>query len=112
MGEKYVREYPVCCPRTLQKGKHEVEYAKATCTRVPDTLLHFHCTINGKCKDCERDYQEYKKPRYEYGKKKTGQKFIPEYSGFQSNIYIAVFFDLQGFLGSRTGKEDIQVTKR
>lgn len=53
-----------------------------------------------------------KKPRYEYGKKKTGQKFIPEYSGFQSNIYIAVFFDLQGFLGSRTGKEDIQVTKR
>ncbi|HIV39085.1 MAG TPA: hypothetical protein H9747_08835 [Candidatus Blautia stercorigallinarum] len=53
-----MREYPVCCPRTLQKGKHEVEYAKATCTRVPDTLLHFHCTINGKCKDCERDYQE------------------------------------------------------
>ena len=49
---------------------------------------------------------------YEYGKKKTGQKFIPEYSGFQSNIYIAVFFDLQGFLESCTGKEDIQVTQR
>lgn len=58
MGERYVKEYSVCCPRTLQKGKHQVEYAKATCTRVPDTLLHFHCTINGKCKDCERDYQE------------------------------------------------------
>ena len=60
MGEQYIKEYSVCCPRTLQKGKHQVEYAKATCTRVPDTLLHFHCTINGKCKDCERDYQEQK----------------------------------------------------
>ena len=58
MGEQYIKEYSVCCPRTLQKGKHQVEYAKATCTRGPDTLLHFHCTINGKCKDCERDYQE------------------------------------------------------
>ena len=25
MGERYVKEYPVCCPRTLQKGKHQVE---------------------------------------------------------------------------------------
>ena len=41
MGEQYIKEYSVCCPRTLQKGKHQVEYAKATCTRVPDTLLLF-----------------------------------------------------------------------
>ena len=42
MGERYVKEYPVCCPRTLQKGKHQVEYAKATWIRccistVPST---------------------------------------------------------------------------
>ena len=35
MGEQYIKEYSVCCPRTLQKGKHQVEYAKATCTGCP-----------------------------------------------------------------------------
>lgn len=38
--------------------------------------------------------------------------FIPEGIRFQFNIYIAVFFDLQGLFGNRMGKEDIQVTKR
>ena len=58
MGEKYVREYTIYCPRTQQRGTHKVEYAKATCTRVPDTMLHFWCSVNGKCKDCEVDYQD------------------------------------------------------
>ena len=58
MGDRYTKEYQVYCPRTQQKAEHVVEYARATCTRVPDTVLHFHCTRDERCKDCERDYLE------------------------------------------------------
>ncbi len=58
MAEKYTREYEIYCPRTQKKARHTVEYAKATCTRVPDTLLHFHCSLEGACKDCEKDYAD------------------------------------------------------
>ena len=59
MAEKYTREYEVYCPRTQKKAKHTVEYARATCTRVPDTMLHFHCGLEGSCKDCEKDYLDW-----------------------------------------------------
>lgn len=39
--EKYVKEYKRQCPRTHRDAVHKVEYAKATCSRVPDTMLHF-----------------------------------------------------------------------
>lgn len=55
---KYVKEYESICPKTKEKVKHTVQYAKATCTRVPDTLLHFSCSMNGSCKECEDDYRE------------------------------------------------------
>lgn len=53
---KYSREYEVQCPKDQKTAKHRVEYAKATCTRVSDTLLHFHCSKEECCKECEEDY--------------------------------------------------------
>lgn len=58
MAETFTREYDVYCPHTRKKAHHTLQYAKATCTRVPDTLLHFHCGLEGQCKDCEKDYED------------------------------------------------------
>ena len=58
MAETFTREYDVYCPRTRKKAHHTLQYAKATCTRGPDTLLHFHCGLEGQCKDCEKDYED------------------------------------------------------
>ena len=56
--EKYVKEYERQCPRTHRDAVHKVEYAKATCSRVPDTMLHFFCALEGNCKDCQKDYED------------------------------------------------------
>ena len=56
--EKYVKEYKRQCPMTQRDAVHKVEYAKATCSRVLDPMLHFTCSLEGRCKDCEKDYQD------------------------------------------------------
>lgn len=52
----YIKEETMVCPKTRREAVHTLTYKKATCTRVPDTLLHFACSQNPRCKECTEEY--------------------------------------------------------
>ena len=52
--EKYVKEYKRQCPRTQRDAVHKVEYAKATCSRVLDPMLHFTCSLGADVKTVKK----------------------------------------------------------
>lgn len=53
---EYKKEETSTCPRDQREAVHTLTYKKATCSRVPDTLLHFMCSRNPRCKECAEDY--------------------------------------------------------
>lgn len=53
---EYKKEETPTCPRDQREAVHTLTYKKATCSRVPDTLLHFMCSRNPRCKECAEDY--------------------------------------------------------
>lgn len=55
-SREYTRKERARCPRMNKDVTHTILYRKATCTRVPDTILHFSCDGDLRCGDCERDY--------------------------------------------------------
>ncbi len=48
------REYQ--CPTDASKVTHTITYRRATCTRVDDTIEHFHCSRDSKCVKCQQNY--------------------------------------------------------
>lgn len=44
------------CPTDRTKVKHTIVFKKATCTRVDDIILHFHCDRDSKCVKCQQNY--------------------------------------------------------
>ena len=52
----YKKEEEASCPKNGQKATHTLTYKKATCTRVQDTLLHFMCSVDSRCKECVEEY--------------------------------------------------------
>ena len=53
---EYIKEEMASCPKNHREATHTLTYKKATCTRVPDTLLHFMCSLNPRCKVCVEEY--------------------------------------------------------
>lgn len=53
---EYIKEETSACPKNHREAVHTLTYRKATCTRVPDTLLYFACNLNPGCKECMEDY--------------------------------------------------------
>lgn len=53
---EYKKEEMASCPKNHREATHTLTYKKATCTRVPDTLLHFMCSLNPRCKECVEEY--------------------------------------------------------
>lgn len=55
-GEEYTRTYQTKCLTDVSDVTHTVTYKKATCTRVDDIILHFHCSRDSKCVKCYQNY--------------------------------------------------------
>lgn len=55
-GTRYEKEELSTCPRDRSEVIHKITYKKATCTRVPDTVLHFVCSRDPGCQECAEEY--------------------------------------------------------
>ncbi len=44
------------CPLDGSKAVHTVWLAKSTCTRFPDDVLDFTCSLKEDCRECEENY--------------------------------------------------------
>ena len=53
---EYTKTEESACPKNQKAAVHTLRYKKATCSRVPDTILHFSCSLDSRCKDCQEDY--------------------------------------------------------
>ncbi|BFL46892.1 hypothetical protein C3B58_20760 [Lactonifactor longoviformis] len=53
---EYTLTFDSKCPADASKVLHTVIYKKATCTRVDDIILHFHCSRDSKCVKCQHNY--------------------------------------------------------
>lgn len=54
--KQYTSTYKCKCPTDLSDVTHTILYQKATCTRVDDVILHFHCDRDSKCVKCYQNY--------------------------------------------------------
>lgn len=54
--DEYTQTYAYRCPTDARDVTHTVIYKKATCTRVDDIVLHFHCSRDSKCVKCQQNY--------------------------------------------------------
>lgn len=54
--KQYTNTYKRKCPTDASDVTHTVLYQKATCTRVDDVILHFHCDRDSKCVKCYQNY--------------------------------------------------------
>ena len=52
----YEKEELFTCPQDRSKVIHKITFKKATCTRVPDTVLHFVCSRDPNCQECAEEY--------------------------------------------------------
>lgn len=52
----YEKEELSTCPQDRTEVIHKITFKKATCTRVPDTVLHFVCSRNPHCQECAEEY--------------------------------------------------------
>lgn len=55
-GAVYEKEELSTCPRDGSKVIHKITFKKATCTRVPDSVLHFVCSHDPLCEECAGEY--------------------------------------------------------
>lgn len=53
---EYIKEEKMVCPKNKREATQTLTYKKATCSRVPDTLLHFMCNLDSRCKECAEEY--------------------------------------------------------
>lgn len=57
MKEEYQEIYEnQTCPLDEQKATHTVWFTKGTCTRFPDDVLDFSCSLNPDCNLCKNEY--------------------------------------------------------
>ena len=57
MKEKHEETYEnQTCPRDGKKAVHTVWIAKSTCTRFPDDVLDFSCSLDPDCSECISEY--------------------------------------------------------
>lgn len=52
----YLMDVTAFCPKRLMQTKHTITLEKSSCTRVPDSLVHFSCELNSQCRDCMENY--------------------------------------------------------
>lgn len=52
----YEKEELSTCPQDGSGVIHKITFKKATCTRVPDTVLHFVCSRDSGCQECAEEY--------------------------------------------------------
>lgn len=52
----YTAASSIKCPKNNRDAIHTVTYKKATCTRVDDIILNFHCSQDAQCLECQLDY--------------------------------------------------------
>lgn len=55
-GTVYEKEEASACPQDGSRVIHKITFKKATCTRVPDTVLHFVCSRDPLCEECAGEY--------------------------------------------------------
>lgn len=55
-GTVYEKEELSTCLQDGSKVVHKITFKKATCTRVPDTVLHFVCSRDPGCQECAEEY--------------------------------------------------------
>ncbi|MCI8815139.1 MAG: hypothetical protein HFH60_11065 [Lachnospiraceae bacterium] len=53
---QYTCTYKYKCPNDSTEATHTILYKKATCTRVDDVILHFHCSRDSGCVKCQQNY--------------------------------------------------------
>lgn len=53
----YTQKFDSRCPVDSSKVIHTVQFRKATCTRVDDTVEDFHCNRDSKCVKCTENYR-------------------------------------------------------
>lgn len=53
----YTQKFNSICPVDSSKVVHTVQFRKATCTRVDDTVEDFHCSRDGGCVKCTENYR-------------------------------------------------------
>lgn len=57
MKEKYQETYEnQTCPLNDKKAVHTVLFAKSSCTRFPDDVLDFFCSLDSDCEQCKDNY--------------------------------------------------------
>lgn len=54
--EVYTVVYHETCTKNNIEAIHTVTYKKATCTRVDDIILNFHCSRDSLCDECMQKY--------------------------------------------------------
>ena len=53
----YTQKFDSRCPVDASKVVHTVQFRKATCTRVDDTVEDFYCSRDSKCVKCTENYR-------------------------------------------------------
>ena len=53
---QYTSTYTYKCPNDSTEVTHTILYQKATCTRVDDVILHFRCSRDSGCVNCQQNY--------------------------------------------------------
>lgn len=53
---EYIVVFHRNCAKKAGEAEHTITYRKATCTRVDDIVLNFHCSIDSQCDDCRNEY--------------------------------------------------------
>ena len=53
----YTQKFDSRCPVDASKVVHTVQFMKATCTRVDDTVDDFRCSRDSKCVKCTENYR-------------------------------------------------------
>ena len=53
----YTQKFGGRCPVDASKVVHTVQFRKATCTRVDDTVEDFRCSRDSKCVKCTENYR-------------------------------------------------------
>ncbi|HIY18017.1 MAG TPA: hypothetical protein IAA44_01275 [Candidatus Blautia avistercoris] len=53
---EYTETYQSYCPKHNTRVVHTVIFKKRTCSRIQETVLHFTCSQDSRCKECQKDY--------------------------------------------------------
>lgn len=54
--DEYIKTYQSKCLTDASDVTHTIIFKRATCSRVDDLIIHFHCSRDSKCVKCQQNY--------------------------------------------------------